>query len=113
MDGKFQLPSGHIENTETMKGALIREMEEKIGIILQEEDLELLHISHRVRSDRIYFDIYFEVKNYKWEIQNREPDKCSELRYIDIENGDTKEIVKYNLEVFEKIKNKIAFWEQK
>jgi mutator protein MutT len=113
MDGKFQLPSGHIENTETMKGAFIREMEEELGIILQEEDLELLHISHRVRSERMYFDIYFEVKNYKWEIQNREPHKCSELQYRDIENGDTKEIVDFNLEVLKKIKNKIAFWEQK
>lgn len=113
MDWRFQLPSGHIENTETMKVALIREMKEEIGIDIQKEDLELLHISHRIKPDRVYFDIYFDIKNYTWEIQNCEPHKCSELQYIDIENHDTKEIVEFNLEVFTKIKNKIYFWEQK
>jgi len=34
MNGKFQLPSGHIENTETMKDACIRELKEEIGIDL-------------------------------------------------------------------------------
>jgi len=47
-----------------MYEACKREMKEEIGIDIQEEDLEILHICHRVAPDRIYFDIYLDIKNY-------------------------------------------------
>lgn len=59
MDGKLQFPSGHLEGTETMQTSLVREMKEEIGI--EVTDCKLVHISHRVSPDRVYFDIYFEI----------------------------------------------------
>jgi hypothetical protein len=43
---------------------LTREIKEEVNIDVLEEDLEIVHIVHRVNSDRIYFDIYIEVLKY-------------------------------------------------
>ena len=110
MDRWYQLPSGHLEGTETMEEWLIRELKEEIGI--SPTSLKISHITHRNAGDRVYFTIFAEIFTYDGEIQNLETEKCSELRFIDIENDDTSNIVPYNLEVLDWIKNGISLWEQ-
>ena len=101
-DGILQLPSGHIEWEESYFEALQREMLEEIGIELQESDVKLCHILHRVnRGNRVYFDIFFEIQNYIWNIQNKEPHKCTELDFFDLSHPD---ITPYNILVIEEIK---------
>jgi len=67
-DWYFQVPAGHLEGEESIKFWLIREMEEELWINILESDCEIKHISHRVSKDnRVYFDVYIEVKKYSWE----------------------------------------------
>ncbi len=89
---------------------LIRELQEEVGIT--PTSLRILHITHRNAGDRVYFNIFGEVSSYDWEIENLEPEKCSELRFIDIESEDVWNIVPYNLEVLAWIENGITIWEQ-
>lgn len=109
MDGWYQMPSGHLEGTETMQTSLVREMKEEIGI--EVIDCKLVHISHRVSPDRVYFDIYFEVTWFTWSVENLEPEKCSELVWLDI-SSNTPNIVNLNLEILERIQQGLPYSEQ-
>ena len=111
-DGHFQVPAGHLEWEETVKYWFIREMEEELWIKIEEKDCEIKHISHRVSrqnnwENRVYFDYYIEAKKYFWEIKNTEPEKCSELRFVDIYNilEEEKYLFWYDVEIIKKIKN--------
>lgn len=85
-DGKWDISgSGHVDGGETAKSAVIRECREELGIDVKIEDLTFTHLSHRF-SNRIYYDIYFVVNNYKGTPSIMEPDKCSELKWFDIDN---------------------------
>lgn len=100
MDGKFQLPAGHIEGEETMKQAVIRELSEEIAITVAEEDVKIRHVSHRISLDeRVYFDVYAEVSHFTGTPRINEPEKCSDLRYFDLDTLDRSEFVGYDLDV--------------
>lgn len=108
-DGILQFPSGHIEWEETYFQALLREMKEEINIEFKKSDVKLVHVLHRINTwERVYFDVFFEIQNYTWEIQNLEPDKCSELGFFDANNGD---ITPYNIEILEHIEKWVSLSE--
>ncbi len=102
-DGLYQLPSGHMEDRETMKEAMIRELEEELNIRVEESDLTIAHISHTVAGDRVYFNIYMEVSHYTGEITNCETDKCSEVSFHSMEEIAGKPEFQYETETLEKI----------
>lgn len=108
-DGFLQLPAGHIEGDETMKAAVIREIKEEVNLEVCEENIEILHISHRVCPDRVYFDVYLEIKKYAWELKINEPDKCSELTFIDIDDLPKDDFVMYDIELIQQAQKWIAF----
>ncbi|MDD5769445.1 MAG: NUDIX domain-containing protein [Candidatus Gracilibacteria bacterium] len=109
-DGFYQLPSGHIEGEETYNEALIREMKEELGIDILEKNIKLVHISHRItKNDRVYFDIFFEITLYNGEITNTEPEKCSELKFLDYKNENL--VINYNKLALENIEKGTAFSE--
>lgn len=91
MDGQFSLPSGHIEGKEGAINAMIREAKEEVGLSLTKEDLVLAHTMPRnIESDDRqgyeYIDLYFVCKNWHGEPRNAEPEKCSELKWVNIDN---------------------------
>jgi ADP-ribose pyrophosphatase YjhB (NUDIX family) len=109
-DWFLQLPAWHIEWTELLSEALIRELDEEIGIKVTKDDIKQVHVLHRIKSYddiRVYFDCYFEVNSYTWDIVNLEPEKCSEIKYIDINNikEEVKKYFWYDLEILKKIEN--------
>ena len=112
-DGKYQLPAGHMDGNETMIECAIREAKEELDIDILEKNCEVVHISHRILSQegksetREYFDVYINVNKYSWEIKINEPEKCSELVFIDIENipENEKKLFSYDLDIIKKIKN--------
>ena len=84
-DGKWDIAGGgHVDEGETAKSALCRECKEELGIIVKDEDLTFVHLSHRF-SNRTYYDIYFIVNKYSGVPAIKEPDKCLELRWFDID----------------------------
>ncbi len=85
MDGYYSLVAGHLDGAETAKQAIIRETQEEAGIALQEEDLQVTHVSHRFGSHREYIDIYLTANKWKGQITNLEPDKCDGLEWFSLE----------------------------
>ncbi len=84
-DGKYSLVSGHMDGNETIKQAMIRESKEEAGIIIYEEDIEIATFLHR-KTDPERFDFFLQCKKWNGKVENKEPDKCSELSWYDINN---------------------------
>ncbi|QQG52501.1 MAG: NUDIX domain-containing protein [Candidatus Falkowbacteria bacterium] len=81
-DGNYSLVSGHFDGGETAGQCIAREAREEANIIITPEDSEVVHVLHRFRPDREYFDVYLKVKKWAGEITNLEPNKCSELKWF-------------------------------
>ena len=85
--GFLALPAGHIDEGENAIDAVIREAREELSIEIIEEDIvDSFVANRRNKSLRPYFDVYFEISSYKGQIKINEPDKCSELKWCDINN---------------------------
>jgi len=118
-DGAYQVPAGHMDWNENMITCAIREAKEEIDIDILESDCNIVHISHRISpqnvgwSFREYFDIYVKVKKYSWDLKINEPHKCSELKFIDIDNipDSEKNLFSYDLDVIKMINNWEGFSE--
>jgi len=84
-DGKWDTAaSGHVDVGETAKQAVCRECKEEIGIDVEVDRLEFIHLSHHVDSDRSYYHIYFVVSKYEGVPTIMEPDKAAELKWFDL-----------------------------
>jgi ADP-ribose pyrophosphatase YjhB (NUDIX family) len=80
-DGAYHVPSGHLEAGESLPAALIREAKEEIGVTIAPEAVEFAHVMHNSSSGgRVAF--FFAVRHWEGTPENREPDKCSELRWF-------------------------------
>ena len=103
-DWKYQLPSWHLEWEEKMVESLIRELKEELWIEVEEKDCELVHITHRVEPKwRVYFNAYFNVNAYSWELKNLETHKCDELYWASKNEIDTNELFAYDREILDLI----------
>ncbi|HEX7963788.1 MAG TPA: NUDIX domain-containing protein [Candidatus Saccharimonadales bacterium] len=85
MDGKLGLPAGHAEGNEPAELALVREAAEEVDVVLDPKDLRLVLTSHRLAEEGgyEYIDLYFETATWQGEPRNAEPNKCSEVLWID------------------------------
>lgn len=89
-DGKYSMVAGHVDAGETFTEAIIREAKEEAGIVLNPEDLKVFHVMHRKsglsetsqNDERV--DIFFIADSWKGEISNKEPHKCDDLSWFDI-----------------------------
>jgi 8-oxo-dGTP diphosphatase len=80
-DGAYHLPSGHLEAGESVVQAIIREAKEEVGVTIAPENVEFSHVMHNSSSGgRAAF--FFSVRRWEGVPENREPQKCSELRWF-------------------------------
>jgi ADP-ribose pyrophosphatase YjhB (NUDIX family) len=86
MDGMYTLPAGHIDGNETSEMAMSREAKEEINLTILPKALSVVHVMHRKSTDREYFDIFIEAKNYSGEIKNNEENKCDRIEWFDIDS---------------------------
>ena len=104
MNGYYELPAWHIEWYETYFEALQREMNEEIWIDIQESDVTLVHISHRIiKGERVYFDVYFNITNWKGELKNNEEERCEEIIFLNHKENKTAKFIDHTLKVFSEI----------
>ncbi len=108
-DGKWMFAAGHAEEGEPATYSICREAREEIGIEILPEDLEIVHIMHR-SSDREDIDIFMRPKKYSGEVQNMEPEKCSELKFFH-KNNLPENMVEYARKALENIENKVFYME--
>lgn len=82
--GQFHVPAGRLEMDETIVDGLIREALEETGITIRSDDVDLAHVMHfRGKSDRL--SIFFTVRRWVGDIENREPDKCAGWSWISVD----------------------------
>jgi 8-oxo-dGTP diphosphatase len=80
-DGAYHVPSGHLEAGESVTTALIREAKEEIGVTIASEAIEFAHVMHNSSGGgRVAF--FFTVRHWEGTPENREPGKCSEIRWF-------------------------------
>lgn len=85
--GFLALPAGHIDEGENAIEAVIREAYEELSIVIKKEDIiDSFVVNRRNKSLMPYYDVYFEVAKYSGEIKINEPQKCSELKWVNINN---------------------------
>jgi len=82
-DGKYGVVAGHVDGGEEITTAMIREAREEAVIAIASEDLEVVGVMHR-RSAEERIDFFPVARRWMGEITNREPDKCDELAWFDL-----------------------------
>jgi 8-oxo-dGTP pyrophosphatase MutT (NUDIX family) len=110
-DGKYMVPSGHVEVGENYSQALIREVEEEVGVRLKDNEYSFVYIMNRLsdtKSPRV--DVFFKVTSWEIELYNNELEKCDEIGWYDLDNL-PKNTVEYLAYALDCIKNNITYSE--
>jgi 8-oxo-dGTP pyrophosphatase MutT (NUDIX family) len=87
-DGKLSLPAGHIDGGEPAIAAAAREAYEEAGVKIDPKDFRLIHTHHRIaeEGDHERIDLFFETTKWEGEPRNAEPEKCSEVLWVNKNN---------------------------
>ncbi|MDB5186296.1 MAG: hydrolase [Candidatus Saccharibacteria bacterium] len=83
-DGKYSLIAGHVDGDELATHEMAREAKEEAGVVVNPEDLEFVHVAHRLSrnqpgQERI--DLFFKATTWEGEPHNAEPDKCDDASW--------------------------------
>jgi 8-oxo-dGTP pyrophosphatase MutT (NUDIX family) len=84
-DGQYSVPAGHLDGGETVIGAAIREAFEEVGLRLRADHIDFSHVMHRLDGEE-RVDFFVHVSAWQGEPVNAEPDKCDEVRWVDVED---------------------------
>lgn len=79
MDGFYSVPAGHVDGNETIWAAMQREIFEETGLQISQQH-QPSHVMHRIQTGNERIDYFFVIKNWISEPQNKEPEKCAELK---------------------------------
>ena len=109
-DGKYSFVAGHVDKGETFTEAIIREVKEEAGITLQMKDLSVVHVMNRNIKDNERIDVFFVAEKWTGNPENKEPNKCDDLSWFDLDNT-PENIIPYIKEAINYIKNKIIYSE--
>lgn len=83
-EGNYGIPGGHLEYGETIENAVKRELEEELGIKVLK--LSFNSIIDEPRENEHYIQINFLIEEYRGKVEIKEPHKCKEVRWFDINN---------------------------
>ena len=84
MDGSLCLPGGHVEAGESPTGAIVREIQEELGVVVDPKDLEFCCVAVRNTKPTQYVAYEFVLRDKDYDYINAEPGKCSELIWAEI-----------------------------
>lgn len=110
-DGEYTLVSGHLEEGESIKDALIREAKEEAGIVVKKDAVDVVYTSHRLCEDgKPYIYVFCEASSWEGEPNNTEPEKCDHMDWFPV--GDLpKNVLPQVTEALDAIKSSIHFEE--
>lgn len=83
-DGNYSVIAGHIDAGEDFISAMIREASEEAGIIILREDMVPIQVMHRKQEFEERIDYFFISRKWQGELKNMEPNKCDELKWVNI-----------------------------
>ena len=81
-DGEYGLVSGHVEEGEDLKNAMIREAREEVGITLSSDDLDVIGVIPSLPKSYVYF--FLHTDTWSGNVKNMEPHKCDDMRWFDL-----------------------------
>jgi 8-oxo-dGTP pyrophosphatase MutT (NUDIX family) len=83
-DGQLNLPSGKLEPGEDVRGAIVREAREEIGLVLDPAAVRLVCVVHyRLAGHEPRIGCFFIADAWSGEPINAEPHKCAGLTWVD------------------------------
>jgi 8-oxo-dGTP pyrophosphatase MutT (NUDIX family) len=82
-DGQYSVPAGHLDGDETVMAAAAREAEEETGVRIEAGHISFSSVMHRREGDE-RVDFFVHVLQWQGEPFNTEPEKCDELRWINV-----------------------------
>ncbi|MBT4352255.1 NUDIX domain-containing protein [archaeon] len=90
-DGKYTLPSGHVDENESVTNSIIRETEEEVGVIVKKENLEFVKVLYRKKDENSNkneqrVDFFFKTNSWIGKPTNMEPHKCDDVQWFSIDN---------------------------
>ena len=107
--GFLALPAGHVDEGENVYDAAIREAKEELSITITKQDIiDSFVVNRRNKSLPPYFDVYFEISSYQGDIKINEPEKCSELKWCDI-NDLPEDMIDFEIDAIRNRQNNILF----
>jgi len=106
-DGKYSVVAGHLDGDEEVKAAAIREAREEVGIEISPRDLRVVGVMHRKSNDE-RIDFFLATTSWSGEITNREPDRCDQLAWFDID-GLPDSVIPYVRKAFDNYRRGIWF----
>jgi 8-oxo-dGTP diphosphatase len=80
--GTWALPGGHLEYGEAFTEGIIRELFEETGLVI--EEVVFLNIVNEPRENSHYVQINFISHQWSGSLENKEPDKCEEWKWVPI-----------------------------
>jgi 8-oxo-dGTP diphosphatase len=81
-DGAWNLPSGKLEDGETVSHAAAREGLEEVGVRISHDALKFVHLIHyRNGYGHARIGVFFQAMNWKGEPHNAEPHKCASVQW--------------------------------
>jgi ADP-ribose pyrophosphatase YjhB (NUDIX family) len=83
-DGQYSVIAGHLDGGEEVTTAMRREAREEAGIEIVPENLRVVGVMHR-KSTEERIDFFLTATEWAGEITNREPTKCDELAWFDLD----------------------------
>ena len=85
-DGQLSVPAGHLDGGEDAVSGMRRELREEVCIEADREACRLAVVMHRApesEGDSEYVDLFFTIGRWSGSPTIGEPDKCSELVWVD------------------------------
>ena len=78
------LPGGKMEKNETFEECIIREAKEEVNLDIHKTSFA--DITNDIMSDigHHYVTLFFYVDKFSGELKNMEPEKCSELKWFNL-----------------------------
>lgn len=106
-DGKYSVIAGHLDGNEDLKSAMIREAKEEAGIVIVPDNINIVGVMHRKSKDE-RIDFFLTANIWQGELINKEPHKCDDLSWFDI-NKLPQNMIPYVRKAIENYKAGIQF----
>jgi 8-oxo-dGTP diphosphatase len=83
-DGDYSVIAGHLDGGESVRRSIAREAWEEGRILVEPEQLRVVHVSHRIENDEFgeRMDFFLTTDDWGGEPANGEPSKCDDLRWF-------------------------------
>ncbi|MGW7004184.1 NUDIX hydrolase [Streptomyces sp. NPDC054933] len=77
--------AGHLDDGESVRACVAREAREEAGLLIAEDELDLVHVVHLREDNKTLMEMFFRPQRWSGEPQLREPGKCTEWRFFGLD----------------------------